>query len=253
VHDEAQESEFDDVAAWTAEVLAMADDATVLAGACRGSGSPAALAWLAESLELSEAVRLLDVGSGLGGPSGWAARRYGVRAIGAEPMEGAVRGATTLFAHPALVAAAGALPFATATFDAAWTLGVLDTVDEPARLLAEVHRCLVPAGRFGVLAYVAEEPIPDGECPVGNVFPTTNGLVGDLEAANFDVVDRVSASGLPPVPAGWARRQDEVDQELAERRSDDDRWHEAKANEERFGALLDDGRVQAVLLHTVRR
>ena len=39
---------------------------------------------------------LTDVGSGLGGPASWAGDRYGARPIGAEPMEGAARGATRL-------------------------------------------------------------------------------------------------------------------------------------------------------------
>jgi SAM-dependent methyltransferase len=253
VDDQSQKTEFDDVAAWTADVLATADEATVLAGACRGSGSPAALAWLAECLELSSSTRLLDVGSGLGGPSAWAARRYGAQSVGAEPMEGAVRGAARLFDDPATVAAADGLPFASATFDAAWTLGVLDTVDEPGRLLDEVHRCLVPGGGFGVLAYVADEPIPDDQRPAGNLFPTPDALVADLEGAGFEVIEQVVASGIPPVPRSWSRRQDAIDDELAERHGDDDRWREAKANEESFAALLRDGRVEAVLLHAVRR
>ena len=249
---DAQESEFDAVAAWTADLLANEEEITVLAAACRGSGSPAALAWLAESLELSAGMRLLDVGSGLGGPSAWAAARYGVRCVGAEPMEGAVRGATRLFAGQSLVAAADALPFPTGSFEAAWTLGVLDTVDRPACLLAEVHRCLVPGGRFGVLAYVAERPIPEDERPDGNTFPTSDELVADLEAAGLIVVDRAGPAGLPAVPRGWSRRQDAIDDELARRHGDDDRWREAKANEATFGSLLESGRVESLLLHAVR-
>ena len=63
------------MAAWSAEVLAEGDGPTAVIGACRGSGSPSALAWLAEALELGPGRRLLDVGSGLGGPAAWAAAR----------------------------------------------------------------------------------------------------------------------------------------------------------------------------------
>jgi SAM-dependent methyltransferase len=248
VGDDAQELEFDDVAAWTADVLTEADAATVLAATCRGSGSPAALAWLAESLELSPEVVLLDVGSGLGGPSAWAAQRYGCLAIGAEPMVGAVRGARRLFAQPSVVALADALPMATMSVDAAWTLGVLDTVDRPDRLLAEVQRCLRPGGRFGLLAYVAEQPIVEADRPAGNHFPTTDALVADLGRAGFDVIDRVGPTGIPAVPRPWQHRQDTVDHELARRHGDDDRWRASRENEEAFATLLRDGRVEALLL-----
>ena len=250
---DTQQHEFDDVAAWTAAVLADEDDATVRAATCRGSGSPSALAWLAESLELTATTRLLDVGSGLGGPSAWAAGRYGVDTFGAEPMEGAVRGAVALFGRPDVVALADSLPFASASFDVAWTLGVLDTVDRPDHLLAEVHRCLRPGGRFAVLAYVAEARLAESDIPEGNTFPTTEGLVADLADAGLVVVDRVGPAGLPAVPAGWSQRQDAVEEELARRHGDDDGWREAKANEDAFAALLDDGRVEAVLLLAERR
>lgn len=251
--DDAQASEFDDVAAWSATILAEGDEPTAVIGACRGSGSPSALAWLAEALELGPDVRLLDVGSGLGGPAAWAAARYGARPVAAEPMEGAVRGAERLFDHPNVVAAADALPLPPASFDAAWTLGVLDTVDRPDRLLAEVRRCLHDRGRFGALAYVAEQAIPDDELPEGNRFPTTDELMAAVEAAGFTVVDRVGPSGIPTPPAPWRQRQDDLDAEVERRHGDDPRWAEAQENEQAFADLLSDGRVEVVLLHAACR
>lgn len=249
--DDAQEHEFDDVAAWTADVLVARDPATAIAAACRGSGGPAALAWLAESLELAEGTWLLDVGSGLGGPMAWVQRRFRARPVGSDPMVGAVRGGVRLFGVPAVVAAE-VLPFAPRSFEAAWTLGVLDTVDQPDRLLDEVHRCLVPGGGFGVLAYVADEPIPDAERPEGNCFPSRDELLSALGEAGFVVVDHVDAARVAPMPTTWRERQDEVEDELQRRHGRDERWVQAKENEERFGALLDDGRVEAVLVHARR-
>lgn len=250
---DAQTSEFDDVAAWSAAVLAERDDPTAVVGACRGSGSPAALAWLAEALELGPDVRLLDVGSGLGGPSAWAAARYGARPVGAEVMEGAVRGATRLFGRPGIVAAADALPLPPSSFDAAWTLGVLDTVDRPDRLLAEVRRCLTAGGRFGALAYVAEQAIPDGELPEGNRFPTTDELAATIEAAGFIVVERVGPNGIPTPPVPWQERQNALDAEVERRHGEDPRWAQAHENEQAFADLLCDGRVEMVLLHAACR
>lgn len=251
--DDAQTSEFDDVAAWSAAILAERDGPTAVIGACRGSGSPSALAWLAEALELGPDVRLLDVGSGLGGPSAWAATRYGARPVGVEPMEGAVRGAVRLFDHPGIVAAADALPLPPASFDAAWTLGVLDTVDRPDRLLAEARRCLTDEGRFAALAYVAEATIPEGELPEGNRFPTTDELVATIEVAGFTVVDRSGPSGFPTPPLPWRERQDALDAAIERRHGDDPRWAEADENERAFADLLADGRVEVVLLHATCR
>ena len=91
--DEAMADEFDTVAWWTASAVAELGEDHALPAACRGSGSPAALDWLATSMGLREGLRLLDSGAGVGGPAEHAARSYGVRPTLAEPMEGACRAA----------------------------------------------------------------------------------------------------------------------------------------------------------------
>ncbi len=245
----AHEAEFDLVARWTAEELAGRDQTSVLAGASRGSGSPSALAWLAESLAFAEGLRLLDVGSGLGGPAAWAADRYGVRPVGVEPMDGAAEGATRLFAMPTVLGAAEALPIARATFDVAWTLGVLDTVDHPVAALTEVRRCLVDDGHLGVLAYVADEPIPPADVPEGNSFATTAELLADLVRSGFTVVDHVSSEALPNAPLNWSRPQSRLDEALTRDHGSDPRWQRATENADAYAELLDDGRVTMILVH----
>jgi SAM-dependent methyltransferase len=245
---DAQEHEFDDVASWTAELLADADRSAAIAAACRGSGSPAALAWLARSLDLGPDVQLLDLGSGLGGPAAWVADHHGAPVVGVEPMEGAARGSTRLLGLSSVVATADDLPFPDRSFAAAWALAVLDTVDRPERMLAEVRRCLVPGGGFGLVAYVADAPIAEDDLPEGNRFPTTGELLDDLAAAGFEVIDRMRADALAPMPDDWREQQDEVDAALERRHGDDPRWIEARENEEAFAALLEDGRVESVLV-----
>jgi len=247
----AHDSEFNHVARWTADELQGRDQTSVLAGASRGSGSPSALAWLAESLAFADDLRLLDVGSGLGGPAAWASARYGVSPVGVEPMDGAALGASQLFAMPTVVGGAEALPIASATFDVAWTLGVLDTVENPKAALVEIRRCLVDDGRIGVLGYVADQPIRPADIPEGNRFPTTAELVADLASAKFAVVDWVASAVLANAPLDWSLRQARLDQVLSRDHAEDPRWHQAKENEAAFAALLDDGRVSMILIHAL--
>ena len=73
----AMEAEFDTVARWTAEAVGLLGPEYALPAACRGSGSPAALAWLCAALDLQPGTTLLDVGAGVGGPAAFAAERHG--------------------------------------------------------------------------------------------------------------------------------------------------------------------------------
>lgn len=250
---EAHGSEFGLVAGWTATELTGRDEMSTLAGACRGSASPGALAWLAESLQLGPDITMLDVGAGLAGPSAWASRRYGVRPITIEPMVEACRGGHRLFGLPAAAASADALPVRSATFGVAWVLGVLDTVEDQVAVLREVRRALADDGRLGVLAYVATGPVDDDRAPDGNTFATAAELDDHLDAAGFVVVDQADEDTLPAVPLDWQLRQDRLDRELAARHGNDPRWTEAKRQEGAFGRLLDDGSVAPLLLHAVCR
>jgi len=245
------ENEFGVLAGWTADELEGRDGPSILAGACRGSGSPAALAWLAESMRLEHGDRLLDIGAGLGGPTAWAIARYGVQAVGIEPMVDACRGARRLFDHPVLAAAADALPVATATFDAAWLLGVLDTVPDATAALTEVRRALTSQGRVGILAYVATCAVAPDAGPVGNHFQTLPELEISLLASGLAVLDRVQAIDQFDAPLDWRLRQERLDDALADHHADDRRWIEAQHQERAFADLLRAGTVEPVLLHAL--
>ena len=248
---EAHEAEFGAVAGWTADALENRDRTSVLAGACRGSGSPAALAWLAESLRLEPGMTLLDVGAGLGGASAWAAEHYAIRPIGIDPMVEASRGVARLFGQPAVTATAASLPLRSASVTAAWMLGVLDTLDDPDRALAELRRVLDDTGRVGILAYVASATVSTKETPDGNHFQPTGALETALEQAGFVVVDRVEGAQLPGPPLDWQLRQDRLQSELDRLHDGDPRWILAADQERAFARLLDAGTVTVVLLHAI--
>jgi SAM-dependent methyltransferase len=246
---EAHVDEFDVMAGWTAEGLAGRSPQRRIAGACNGSCSPAALAWLAESLQSDRGEPLLDVGCGLGGALAWAEDRYGVRGLGVEPMAAAADGAANLFGHRVLRGSADALPLAARCVPNAWMLGVLDTVPDPDAALGEVRRVLTDDGRFGLLAYVADAAIDPRDLPEGNHFPTHRELSGSLEAAGFAVLDRCGSDELPAPPLDWRLEDERADDEVEDAHGGDPVWSSAQRQRRAFAALLDDGRVRPFLLH----
>jgi SAM-dependent methyltransferase len=168
-------------------------------------------------------------------------------------MVDACQGGLRLFGFATVAASADALPVRSHAFDAAWMLGVLDTVGDPGAVLAEVRRVLTDDGRLGVLAYVATRPVEERRTPEGNDFATVAELDEQLAAAGFAVVDRADDDALPAVPREWERRQDRLDRGLEARHGDDPRWAESKRQERAFARLIEDGAVAPLLLHAVCR
>ncbi|GFG65478.1 SAM-dependent methyltransferase [Mycobacterium kubicae] len=244
---EAMEAEFDTVAEWTAQVAVdLGPDYYVPAG-CRGSGSPAALDWLIDELGLTADETLLDSGAGVGGPAAYAAQAVGVTPLLVEPEAGACRAARTLFDYPVLQAIGSALPLADATFDAAWSLGVLCTTPDQRELLTELRRTVRPPGRVALLTFVARESV-DAEQPEGNHFPTTDRLTELVEAAGLRVQSWRSTADLPDIPQEWTRRVDAVTDALAERHGRSQTWQLAERQSNRIGELLAQEKVTGELL-----
>ncbi len=239
---EAMEAEFDTVAGWTEEaVRALGPDHAIPAG-CRGSGSEAALRWLADRLELRPGSRVLDAGAGVGGPAAWLAAERGIRPVCAEPMVAAVRASRRLFGLRSVVAMGQQLPFADASFDAAVCLGVLDTTPDKSGALAELRRVLTGGARLGLLVFVADGPLPSA-APEGNEFPSEAETRDLLAAAGFEVVESAEAD-LSDSPAEWTRAADAVDAEVARRHGADPAFRQAEENSGRVGRLLSDGALR---------
>ncbi|WP_432947170.1 class I SAM-dependent methyltransferase [Kribbella sp. CA-253562] len=246
----AMVAEFDDVAGWTADAVERLGDRYAIPAACRGSASPAALAWLAEACELSAGTTLLDVGAGVGGPTAWAARRFGVRPVLVEPMQTACRAARRLFGLPVIAADGGRMPLRTSSIDTAWCLGVLCTVEDKAALLAEIRRVLRPGGSLGLLVVVARDnqwrPLPDG-----NHFPTQDELAELLDRTGFALIEQTTRPDSTPL--SWSRRVEEVTAAVAAQHRATPAYALAARQTERLGRLFRSGHLSMQLLHAVSR
>lgn len=250
---DAMSAEFDTVAEWTADVaVELGADHHVPAG-CRGSGSPAALDWLVERLELASGETLVDCGAGVGGPAAYAAQRREVRPLLVEPEAGACRAARTLFAHPVVRADAAALPVADGSFDAAWALGVLCTTEAQLDLLRELLRVTRTPGRIGLLVLVAAEPLGEADVPEGNHFPTMDTFHRLVDEAGLRIDEACGTDQLGSVPGEWSRRVDAVTAELAARHGDDRAWQQAEHQSDLIGELIADGRISTELFSLRRR
>jgi len=196
--------EFDAAARRTARRLRDAPLAERIAAACRGSGNPAALAWLAEECGLERATRVVDLGTGLGGAAAWIEHRYGCRPFVLEPAAAAASGAGRLFDLRAVRADASAAPFRDDAFDVALLFGVLSVAPEPEAVVIETARL---AGRVAVLDYVSTG---DRACHAGGSrFPTAPELVALLSTGGFD--RPVSAAVTMSAPPRWDAAQEAYD------------------------------------------
>ncbi|MDQ6784730.1 MAG: class I SAM-dependent methyltransferase [Actinomycetota bacterium] len=247
---EGAREEFDTEAAWTVEVLAELPTEDAIPGACRGSGDPASLGWLADALEVSQATRFLDLGGGIGGPAAWLQRRHGCEPVVAEPMLDAVRGAGSLFGLHA-VASADQLPFATEAFDAGWALAVLSTVDDTSGALAELHRVIAPAGHLGLQEYLRTVDRVD-DPPEGNAFFTFEELGSALKQAGFETVEDIAMASLTSPPPAWQALVDQVKATVADHHAGSEALKDSQRAEHRFAQLLSEGALTVRLVHAVR-
>lgn len=115
-------------------------------------------------------MHVLDVGCGVGGPAREIARFTGARVTGITINEYQVQRATRYAAQDGLAArcrfVAGdfmQLPFAEASFDAAYAIEATVHAPRLASAYAEVFRALRPGGVFGVYEWVMTDAYDDGD------------------------------------------------------------------------------------------
>jgi SAM-dependent methyltransferase len=211
-----------------------------LAGLVTGAGYPDALAPIARALG-GVAGLLCDVGAGLGAASAHLAAVAGIPTVGVEPEAHTAGLARRAFPGlPMAAASADAVPFSTGACAAVTLLGTTSLLADLDAVLTETARVLAPGGLLGVsdlgLVPGATEP-PEGP----NHFRTTADLAGALTARGFVVQDVWEA------PADLATRWDapaqRVDDEIARRHGGSEAYRTWRADRDRLGDLIADGRL----------
>ena len=172
---------------------------------------------MAKTLDLAPSLRVLDVGSGIGGPARYFARAYGCDVTGIDLTPAFVELATNLTARTGLAdrvrfveGSALALPFEAGRFDLATMNHVgMNLADKPT-VFAEVRRVLRPGGRF-----VVYDLMRTGDAPLPMPMPWA-----DTEATSFVETPARYRELLAAAGFTVARERDWTDLRPRDRRRD---------------------------------
>ena len=156
---------------------------------------------LGERLGLSSELHVLDVGSGVGGPSRRLADTFGCRITGIDLTPDFCRVATMLAARVGLDGKVAyrhgnalAMPFEDEGFDAAYTQHVAMNIEDKAGLYAEVARVLKRGASFGIYDLLQGEggepafPVPWARTPATSFLVSAEQMRLLLEDAGFEIV-----------------------------------------------------------------
>jgi ubiquinone/menaquinone biosynthesis C-methylase UbiE len=195
-------------------------------------GRPATIEF-AKALAYAPGLKLLDIGSGLGGPSRYFAREWGCKVNGIDLTDDYVQAAGSLAERVGLggkvsyvCGSALDLPFGDQSFDGAYMMHVGMNISDKAKLFAEVHRVLKPGAKFGIYDVMRENedaalsfPVPWASGPETSFVEPPARYLELLEGAGFSILshtsrhdramqffqqmrDRAAAAGGVPPPLG---------------------------------------------------
>lgn len=172
---------------------------------------------------------LLDIGSGIGGPARWIAMRYGCTVTGVDVTAAFCEAARALNAACGVAdrvrvfeGTALALPFPDASFDRAYSHGVLMSIADKIGVYREAFRVLKSGGRLVFFQHQAgpnappEFPVPWAVTPEESFLATDADTHRDLTEAGFALLSlrdatqenftaqtalrhQIEVEGLPPL------------------------------------------------------
>lgn len=157
---------------------------------------------LARAAGVRGGMRVLDVGSGLGGPSRCLAREFGCRVAGIDLTGEYCRVAAMLAARVGLArlvsyaqADALHLPFRDGAFDVAWSQHASMNIPDKAGLYGEMRRVLKAGGKLAIYDVLAGPrgpvlfPVPWARGPDTSFLVTPGELRRLLETSGFEILN----------------------------------------------------------------
>src|SRR5215831_14090231 len=122
---------------------------------------------LAAQMELAPGLRILDVGSGIGGPARYFASEHQCKVTGIDLTEEFVQMARNLTRRAKLdhlvefvQGSALGMTFQAETFDRAYMIHVGMNIADKAGVFSEVRRVLKPGGKFAIFDFVRTSNVP---------------------------------------------------------------------------------------------
>jgi SAM-dependent methyltransferase len=183
-----------------------------------------ATAELARVARVDETMHVLDVGSGVGGPSRYLAAEFGCRVTGLDLTEEYCRTAQVLADRIGLgdrisyrQGSALDMPFDDASFEVGWTQHTAMNIQDKPRLYAEMWRVVKPGGMIAIYDILAGDggpvhfPVPWAREPSISFLATRDELRGLLEKAGFAIVSWRDTTDLGREWFGAMRRRMQIE------------------------------------------
>jgi SAM-dependent methyltransferase len=181
-------------------------------------GGLAATAELANRVNIQAGMKVLDAGSGLGGPARYLAETFDCQVIGVDLAPYYVSIAQILSARSGLkdlvsfqVGDLTALPFQAGAFNLVWTQHVVMNISDRDRLYREFRRVLAPRGNLAFYDVLAADgksppyyPVPWSESAATSVLLTEDETIASIEAAGFELT---RWNDVSEVAMGWMSQQ----------------------------------------------
>ena len=157
---------------------------------------------IAAQLALRPGERILDIGSGIGGPARWFAAKFAVQVTGVDltpefcAAAEVLNAATGLTGHVTILqGSALALPVPDGAFDAAYSQNVIMNIADKQLFYREAFRALRPGGRLALSNLCAGPagepyfPVPWATTRETSFLATPESMRADLTAAGFEIAD----------------------------------------------------------------